>query len=371
VKHENATQGSIFYHVLLFILKEMEALTHALRDLTWNNLTKSNRDYTNILGLEWDNELAMQKANNIADSFPYSSIDPTPGGHVIWRNVPTSNGHSWYESRITDGFYLHTKPGDHGDFYFFTTIMSLKAHKIPELSKISGSITYYSVGKELTTGCHFEGAAVGTMTIVKMFNDDEINLHEAQRLYDVYIKKLTAELPADLNGDPTPWKDAMIDYIFSGSPVVEIKKSRTFPNPRTPVSRPSVIPGNRSGEATGLDRLSGLGGGVLSAPVGGLDRLSGLGAGAMSAPVDALGARRGGAMSAPVDRRSLGLPMGLVGQGRSFDVSPGSSRSSSTSDFFPSNQMGSLPIGTSLAQAVGGLSQRVVVRNSALPRSIL
>ena len=83
---------------------------------------------------------------------------------------------------------------------------------------ISESIAYQSTGKLLWVGCHFFGAGIGSIAVVKLYKNDDVNVEQASRLYDVIIGELSAEFEKSIcfenqSESLSPLRDAYEQFI--------------------------------------------------------------------------------------------------------------------------------------------------------------
>ena len=119
-----------------------------------------------------------------------------PGNMAVWTTpVQTHPGENTYHRwEINDEAFLHTKPAPHADFFFaYVQHPMHPAEKTGELWRISGSITRYPLGRVTGAGCHFRGAAVATLSLVRQYALGELSLEQAADEYDRRIAALSAE----------------------------------------------------------------------------------------------------------------------------------------------------------------------------------
>nr|QBK93555.1 MAG: uncharacterized protein LCPAC404_02590 [Pithovirus LCPAC404] len=148
------------------------------------------------------------------------SIDRTCGGEVVWRDVDVQcKLGKWDRFLIRDIAPFHNKPVPHVDSLFIVLYYPMKINKARQLIDISQSITYLGTAKHIIVGCHFTAAAVGSIVIVKLFNENYIDVKYAIKLYDVVINELYEEFAKtmsleDQRTGKTPLRDVYERFIF-------------------------------------------------------------------------------------------------------------------------------------------------------------
>lgn len=180
-------------------------------------MVMDGEDSLQFEGWGWTNTKAMSRIQDIYDIYDIepNCVDTTKGGVAIYRNVPGRNGGKWYRWRIEDNWFLHEKPATHADFFFLEQPIYVPAEKVLNLSKISDSISYYPLGNIASAGCHFRGAAVATLSIIKEYAQGYLTLEQAMDTYDRRISELAKEFMV-ARGKPgtTPITDIYEEYIL-------------------------------------------------------------------------------------------------------------------------------------------------------------
>ena len=154
------------------------------------------RQLDNKLNLEWSNKLAGHRANEIVSIWGYqpTAIGTGKDGLAIWQNIPG------YDEIKIDGNVaratVHEDPAQHADFFYASVKIQLPADLRDTVRDISQSITYNELRGTVTAGCHFLGAALATLSLVKQYATREITLARAQHEYGRLIKKTAGELAA-------------------------------------------------------------------------------------------------------------------------------------------------------------------------------
>lgn len=144
------------------------------------------------------------------------TIDRNPGGFAIFQNAKGRDGKGRYDKwTITDQPILHNKPAPHADFFWMTATMFFPAdlRNVP-FHEISESIIVNVREHKVSAGCHFRGAGVATLSIVKQFLDRDLTFNQAKDTYDRRIKQLAAEQPDFEKGGPTPLTDIYEAYVL-------------------------------------------------------------------------------------------------------------------------------------------------------------
>ena len=181
----------------------------------------------NIFDLKWKNQLAMIR---VYETFVYfkckpKSIDPTPGGEVVWRDVSC-----WDRIVIRDVAFVHKKPKLHVDFLHLMYSCELHPEKANQLHRISGSIIYGSVSKKLIASCDFIAASIGSFVVVKLFNNGDIHIDSVSNIYDKVIIELHEEFKKsigyfDQSKSPCPIRTEYEKYLHSDMSFFELKNN--------------------------------------------------------------------------------------------------------------------------------------------------
>ncbi len=208
--------------------------THRLKDFDKRTkIPKGVVRYANIWNLQWKNELAMQRVYQIAfllDREP-DALDPRSDGMAWWKNPRSRSGFGhYYEFRIYDSDYAHSKPVRHSDFFYVALRRRLKPNTICHMQEITDSTYYYGVGGILYSTCGELEASMATFAIVIAYDNDEISLLEARERYNTYIKTIVGEFfENEKHSDMwrlNNWqfRTAIEKYIMENSNQQDIKK---------------------------------------------------------------------------------------------------------------------------------------------------
>ena len=91
------------------------------------------------------------------------------GGMAIWKNKDF-----FEEIVLKDESIEHKKPAPHCDFLYSTVNVYIPDELIPKVLRLSRSVNYDNLKKELTARCHFMGANVATLYLaMQIVNDYE------------------------------------------------------------------------------------------------------------------------------------------------------------------------------------------------------
>ncbi len=143
----------------------------------------------------WENPLAIFRIMEMILFFDRSpdilSNNVTKRNTVIWTQPGVIRG--YWKLEINENAFLHSKPQDHADFFFVYIRHQVEPEKVKNLHKISDSITYYPLGKIIGAGCHFRGAGVAALSLVKEYSEGVISIEQAIDSYDRRIMELEKE----------------------------------------------------------------------------------------------------------------------------------------------------------------------------------
>ncbi len=172
------------------------------------------------------------KSNPLAQQRIFQMTKLLRESPVISHQWQGNNTAVWMRPRgyirwvINEEAFLHSKPTLHADFFFLHAQIEVPAEKIVHLKAIADSITYYSLGKDCGAGCHFRGAGVATLSIVKEYAEGKLTLHQAVEEYSHRIANLAVENTAfdrafvadGIEGTrgTTPRTDVLERYIING-----------------------------------------------------------------------------------------------------------------------------------------------------------
>lgn len=187
----------------------------------FDSLSAADEDAVLPTDMHWENELAMQRVEELRQRFGEpDAIDKRRGGFARWIQPPalgtegaTSDGNPCcYEFIMVEdvGYFHHS----HLDFLFVGIHMPLKKETQKQVLDLTGSAYYYAVGEILVAGCHFLGASIGTFSVVKDLNEGLITIPEAQKRYSQRIGDLHEEKKNINAADYPPLLSIYERYIF-------------------------------------------------------------------------------------------------------------------------------------------------------------
>lgn len=202
-------------------------LSQSLAEIN-RDLLKVDTKLVNKLELQWNNELAVDRVDELISIYGYPMMySRSPGGSAIWRYVPPLNvkltppnvkplsplNFQYDQIEVRDAAYYRDKPLPHFDFMTVTVPMRLKMNTLKNLYDITSSASYQQVGGLLSSGCNFIEEAIGTFAIIKQYNDGYITANDAREKHSISISGLVKERRD--NFVSKPMRDAMEEYIFS------------------------------------------------------------------------------------------------------------------------------------------------------------
>ena len=189
-------------------------------------IPKNSHDRRNRYDLLWDNKLAMLRVYETLEYYKVKpkSVDLSRGGEVVFRDIG-----QWKRIVIRDVDPIHLKPKPHVDCIHLAYSFCLSQEKVSQLHKISGSITYNSVGKMLYSGCDFVAASIGTFVIVVLFSRGDMKIDEASKMYDRVIIELYEEFHKsicflDQSNSLAPIRDSYEKFLKANTTFGELKK---------------------------------------------------------------------------------------------------------------------------------------------------
>ena len=110
-----------------------------------------------------------------------------PGGIVIWHG----DGEPFIRHELRDEYVPHRFPAPHHDFFISTVLYQVPDDKVWDVLRLSGSVRYDPLKRELSARCGGLGANIATLTLATKIAEGEISIEDvhAQRIYDDYIKR--------------------------------------------------------------------------------------------------------------------------------------------------------------------------------------
>ena len=146
--------------------------------------------------LNWKYTLPTQRAYQTYTMFNDhnpDSIQQGHGGMVLWRDLTSLSKSGKYKIIIRDRPYLHLPSANHVDFLYLKMNIKLKPKTVEKIPLITASTTYNGVSQTIKSGCHFIGASIATIAVIKMLDQDELTLDQAKNAYSSYIGLLHKE----------------------------------------------------------------------------------------------------------------------------------------------------------------------------------
>ena len=117
-----------------------------------------------------------------------SSIDPSPGGTIVWKKERLMNT-CFDRIELRDESIAHCKPMDHRDFVYFSVNYDVSPSRYLEVSSLSGSVTYDKLKKLLTARCGSAEAAIATLALATHIGEGHVSLTyvQANEMYKQWI----------------------------------------------------------------------------------------------------------------------------------------------------------------------------------------
>lgn len=206
------------FEVLMNKVAEVSGITETAGAMAQKSLAENPNPYPQFQEYNWQNIAAVARTGEVArylESLGEPQMPDIGRSTVNFWQVPSAldKDKRWMRWEIRDWAYPHNKPGGHLDYFFLTIRMNIPESKLVNLHKISGSIVYYGVGKEISAGCHVKAAGIATLAIVRAYASDEITLPEAIDMYDKLVEQLVMEEVGNGMGN-TPIADQYEAYVL-------------------------------------------------------------------------------------------------------------------------------------------------------------
>ena len=108
-----------------------------------------------------------------------SSIDPSPGGMVVWKKDRLMNT-CFDRIELHDEAIPHCKPMDHVDFLYFFVNYDVAPSRFIEVTSLSGSVGYDKLKKMLWARCGSAEANIATLALATHIDEGHISLTYVQ-----------------------------------------------------------------------------------------------------------------------------------------------------------------------------------------------
>ena len=115
-------------------------------------------------------------------------VSNVPGGVAVWKSPEF-----FTELFLMDESILHTSPQNHCDFFYATINVYIPPDILCTVLKLSESIYYDQLKKELTARCHFMGANVATLYLALMIVNDQSNASKYLAAYKSTVMSTMTE----------------------------------------------------------------------------------------------------------------------------------------------------------------------------------
>jgi hypothetical protein len=119
-----------------------------------------------------------------------SSVDPAPGGSVVWKKNRLMNT-CFERLEVRDESIPHCKPMPHKDFCYAYVNYDLNPSKFMDVTSLSGSISYDPLKKELRARCGSMEANIATLALATHIGEDHLSLQyvQANDLYRQWVEE--------------------------------------------------------------------------------------------------------------------------------------------------------------------------------------
>lgn len=131
--------------------------------LTTAWLNRSASDYLQILAIKYGQP---------------SAVDPSGGGLAIWKWDKLANG-CLTRIELRDEAVLHRQPVNHFDYVYAFVPYSVPSGRLDDIERLSGTIMYDSMKKELSARCGTIEAAIATLALATQILEGTISLNYA------------------------------------------------------------------------------------------------------------------------------------------------------------------------------------------------
>jgi len=148
------------------------------------NKSEHVENINNTDKLKWNNQLALKTYYNIKETLGKNPtvLNVDSGGLAIWQKP---NGGSYHSFEIRDDTLI--KPVVYGGHLIVKFYYPLKSSSIQQLNNMLFSIWYESMSGLISVQCSSLSEAIVIYSLIKMYNDDRIDIKDMTRMYDYYI----------------------------------------------------------------------------------------------------------------------------------------------------------------------------------------
>lgn len=141
---------------------------------------KSIDHFANSTGVSnFVHQLPKERYPDLIKEFGYPTyIVNRPNGVAIWKDKDF-----YTKIMLKDESIQHNKPKPHCDFLYSTINVYIPFSILMDVLRLSESIFYDQLKKELTARCHFMGANVATLYLAMMITNDPSNAQKYRSMY--------------------------------------------------------------------------------------------------------------------------------------------------------------------------------------------
>jgi hypothetical protein len=178
--------------------------------------------FKNTLGLQWENKLAISRANQFWASLGEPiCMGKCRGGCISWNNVEMladreGRGYVFDELKIVDEAVEHVVPAIHMDFFYVCMKLECPEERINSLLSLSESVMYDRLKRQVIVRCHFMPANIVSLYLATKIAKGDKSAAHARQEYGVLIMQLAMEEKMGngiLNSQVGMWHTKLLTYI--------------------------------------------------------------------------------------------------------------------------------------------------------------
>lgn len=139
--------------------------------------------------LEWHNKEAAAYVQTLIAKFGMpSSVDPTPGGIVVWKKDRLATNSCIDRIEVRDEAIPDVTPEPHNDFVYLFVTYDVAPSKFLEVTSVSGTVSYDPLKKQLRVRCGSYETCTATLALCVQVGEGHLSLNYVQSndLYNQY-----------------------------------------------------------------------------------------------------------------------------------------------------------------------------------------
>lgn len=130
--------------------------------------------------LEWHNKEAEMSVKKLISMYGVpSSVDPSPGGIVIWKKDRLMN-QCFDRLEVRDEAIPHAYPMPHNEFLYVFVNYDVAPSKFLDVTSITGSVTYDPLKKQLRARSNCVQSAIATLALATQVGEGHLSLNYVQ-----------------------------------------------------------------------------------------------------------------------------------------------------------------------------------------------